>query len=209
MKVSLVVLTPGNSKGKTIPILRFPFLIGRDPKCNLRPASPVISNRHCTLELRGGKVFLTDLKSTNGTYVNDQRTEADRELKPGDRIGIGPLSFGVQIELTPAVDKPTPLPSHRASNEPADDEAIAAVLLSMQDGDSPAAGSEVDSAGIPTGGTKVQDGQSSAGDSTIIEPAPTKDGKDEKKKDKVGAGDTAVVAGDLLMKYLRRPRKKE
>jgi hypothetical protein len=49
MKLSLVVLTPGKMEGKSIPITLSQFLIGRDPQCHLRPASALVSKRHCAL----------------------------------------------------------------------------------------------------------------------------------------------------------------
>ena len=72
MKVNLLVLTPGKWKGKTVAVTRSPFLIGRDPACQLRPSSPVISNRHCALRMCNGEMIVQDLGSTNGTKVNDQ-----------------------------------------------------------------------------------------------------------------------------------------
>ena len=65
MKLSLVVLTSGKSEGQEIPVPQAQFVIGRDPKCNLRPASPIISKRHCALLIRNGKVFVRDFDSTN------------------------------------------------------------------------------------------------------------------------------------------------
>src|SRR5689334_13828507 len=57
MKLSLAVLTPGRWEGKVIPITLAKFLIGRDPDCHLRPASPAISKRHCALVVRGTRAF--------------------------------------------------------------------------------------------------------------------------------------------------------
>ncbi|MET7396141.1 FHA domain-containing protein [Dactylosporangium sp. NPDC005572] len=47
-----------------------------------------VSRRHARLELVGDEVVLTDLGSTNGTYVNDERV-ARRVLAPGDLLRIG------------------------------------------------------------------------------------------------------------------------
>jgi len=52
MKLSLVVVS-GPAKDRLIPILLSPFMIGRDPVCQLRPASAAVSNRHCTIWQRG------------------------------------------------------------------------------------------------------------------------------------------------------------
>ena len=81
MKISLVVMTAGKSKGQTIPINLPQFIIGRDPQCNLRPASAVISKRHCAVLIKDGKVFVRDFDSTNGTFVNDVPVQGRSSLE--------------------------------------------------------------------------------------------------------------------------------
>ena len=83
MKLSLVV-NDGVHKGKVIPIPLKQFLIGRDPQCHLRPASPLISKRHCALLIQGDKILVRDFDSTNGTVVNDEPIKGERELKNDD-----------------------------------------------------------------------------------------------------------------------------
>ena len=39
MKLSLVVMTDGNNRGKVLDITLAQFIVGRDPQCHLRPAS--------------------------------------------------------------------------------------------------------------------------------------------------------------------------
>ena len=73
MKVSLVVMNPGKTQGHAIPITLSQFIIGRDPQCNLRPASPDISKRHCAILIKNGKVTLRDFDSTNGTSSTKYR----------------------------------------------------------------------------------------------------------------------------------------
>jgi pSer/pThr/pTyr-binding forkhead associated (FHA) protein len=118
MKLSLLVLTPGKGEGKVIPITLPQFLIGRDPQCNLRPASPVISKRHCAVILRDSQAFLRDFDSTNGTFLNDQPVKGEVELKHDDRLKVGPLEFLVRLVPTAAaapVDQPTPVPPLKAA----------------------------------------------------------------------------------------------
>jgi predicted component of type VI protein secretion system len=103
MKLSLVVQTPGPNLGKVLEIKLAQFVVGRDPQCHLRPASPMISKRHCAVLQREDKVFVRDFDSTNGTFVNDEQVKGQVELHDGDRLKMGPLLFEVKLEAaTPA-----------------------------------------------------------------------------------------------------------
>src|SRR5207248_4938732 len=129
MKLSLLV-NVGSASGKVIPITVPQFVIGRDPQCQLRPASALISKRHCALLVREGKAYVQDFESTNGTLVNGERVTGERELKSDDKLTVGPLEFVVRVETPTPVDRPTPPPKPKAAG---DDEEIAAMLLAMQD----------------------------------------------------------------------------
>src|SRR5262249_52161293 len=134
MKLSLVVMTPGKMEGKAIPITLSQFVIGRDPQCHLRPASPVISKRHCALIMKGEQAFVRDFDSTNGTFLNDQPVKGEVELHNADVLKVGPIAFAVNLDAAPApVNKPTPAPPTKKPAASEDDESIAAMLLSLQD----------------------------------------------------------------------------
>lgn len=107
MKVSLVVLSAGKASGQAIPIALPQFVIGRDPQCNLRPASPLISKKHCAVKIRQGNVYVEDYGSTNGTFLNDQPVKGEIVMKAGDVLKAGPLTFRIAIEGQPAAN-PTP-----------------------------------------------------------------------------------------------------
>ena len=49
-----------------------------------------VSRAHCRLELIGAAAWVTDLNSTNGTFVDDQRIDAPTRLRPGALIRVGP-----------------------------------------------------------------------------------------------------------------------
>jgi predicted component of type VI protein secretion system len=134
MKFSLTVLSAGTMQGKVIQIPLAQFLMGRGPECNLRPSSPGISKRHCSLMTRSGKVFVKDFASTNGTFINDQRIKDETEVTDGDCLKVGPLAFRINVEHAPSVSEPTPLPAAVAKQAVAsDDEEAAALLLAMQE----------------------------------------------------------------------------
>jgi len=102
MKVSLVVLTAGKMEGKVLEIKVPQFLIGRDADCQLRPASPLISKRHCAIHQRDDQVFVEDFGSTNGTHVNEQPVTGEVELNDGDVLKVGPIQFAVRMDAAVA-----------------------------------------------------------------------------------------------------------
>jgi pSer/pThr/pTyr-binding forkhead associated (FHA) protein len=97
MKVHLVVVK-GVPAGREIPIAAMPrLLIGRSDQCHLCPTSDLVSRRHCEIVQHEGGVFVHDLESANGTYVNDLQVGGVAEVHDGDRLGVGPLVFQFKI----------------------------------------------------------------------------------------------------------------
>lgn len=80
-------------------------LIGRGEDCALRVPLLSVSRRHCELVKAEADLTVRDLASSNGTYVNNQRVN-EKQLKPGDRLSIGPVIFTVQIDGAPEQIKP-------------------------------------------------------------------------------------------------------
>ncbi len=229
MKLSLVVAS-GVHEGKPIPITTPQFLIGRDPQCQLRPASPAISKRHCAVMVRGGKVFVRDFGSTNGTFVNDQLVQGEVEVQNGDRLKVGPLDFKVALEVTapapkPAAAKPQPAAAAAAAPTPATAaQPVAAaapkaaedegVELKAPPSDGPTSDKLAellldDDSSVPAATTQTLDNSPIPDGSTVMElPAAVKEGASDPKKAKsvIGTGNTSQAAADILSKYYRRPR---
>jgi ABC-type multidrug transport system ATPase subunit/pSer/pThr/pTyr-binding forkhead associated (FHA) protein len=67
--------------------------IGRDPQADIPLSSPVISWRHARLDRTAQGHVLTDLKSTNGTFVNARRLTQPQPLQQGDIVQIGPFKL--------------------------------------------------------------------------------------------------------------------
>ncbi len=99
MQMQLKVVTGGH-EGKLISVNHDKFLIGRSDECHIRPKSESISRRHCAFVRKDGRILLIDLKSRNGTYVNDQKLDPSKAkiLKNGARIKVGKLEFVAVIE---------------------------------------------------------------------------------------------------------------
>lgn len=66
-----------------------PLVIGRSTEADVLVMDPEVSRRHAQLEADGGSVFLTDLHSSNGTFLNGRPIRESIELRSGDEIDIG------------------------------------------------------------------------------------------------------------------------
>jgi ABC-type multidrug transport system ATPase subunit/pSer/pThr/pTyr-binding forkhead associated (FHA) protein len=70
------------------------LILGRAPgREGVSLDHPRVSRNHAEIQVAEGKVSLRDLGSSNGTFVNGERIEGLRELRPNDRIDIDPFSF--------------------------------------------------------------------------------------------------------------------
>lgn len=74
--------------------------LGRDPRNDTVIDHPTVSRFHARIELRGGSWTITDLESSNSTFVNGLPIASDRGLKPGDTIRIGPCELLFNIDET-------------------------------------------------------------------------------------------------------------
>ena len=112
MKVKLKILK-GSSAGKEVRIPTPKCLIGRNDECHMRPKSEAVSRSHCVIYIKDGKVFIRDLKSRNGTVVNDQLIQGDYELKGGEVVQVGPMVFEMLIDHTLGGEKKSKITSIR------------------------------------------------------------------------------------------------
>jgi len=62
--------------------------VGRDRACSVVLSHPAVSRRHAKITLSGNTCLLEDLKSANGTYVNNNRVER-ATIKAGDVVRFG------------------------------------------------------------------------------------------------------------------------
>lgn len=104
MRVTLRVLS-GPHVGRTFTFDQHDtFLIGRAETAHLcLPEDRFFSRHHCLLEIAPPRVFLRDLGSTNGTFVNGQRVH-EAYLSSGDKIQGGQTMLAVEV----TVDQPQP-----------------------------------------------------------------------------------------------------
>jgi len=74
-------------------------ILGRGTSCSYVLDLPGISRSHAMLQPGpSGGYTLTDLRSTNGTYLNGIRLESDASLRDGDQIELGDVSLAYRCQ---------------------------------------------------------------------------------------------------------------
>lgn len=91
---------------QAIVVTAFPFLVGKAEAAfaQYRDSHPrqldYLSRRHAHIFLRGGALFVEDLGSTNGTFINGTRLdEHARRLDDGDLLAFGGTHFVYQVSI--------------------------------------------------------------------------------------------------------------
>ena len=90
---AFLVLIEGRPLGKKFPLMPPQVRIGRGEKADLSIDDKSVSHLHSEIQFKGEKILIMDLKSTNGTYVNDKKIDSPTFLKEGDLIRIGTTIF--------------------------------------------------------------------------------------------------------------------
>jgi hypothetical protein len=67
--------------------------IGRSPETDIQIEDQFASSRHARIYERDGYLYIEDMGSTNGTYLNGRRLDARELLRADDRIRIGDTEF--------------------------------------------------------------------------------------------------------------------
>ena len=75
--------------------------IGRVEDNTFQIADPSVSSHHCEVHLRGDEIFIRDLNSTNGTFINNEKI-AESVLKPGQTLRLGQVELKLETEGAPA-----------------------------------------------------------------------------------------------------------
>jgi pSer/pThr/pTyr-binding forkhead associated (FHA) protein len=70
--------------------------VGRAPGCSMVFDEQFVSQVHARMFVRDGGVFVEDLGSTNGTWVNGSRVVGQMPARPGDRIQVGNVVMEVR-----------------------------------------------------------------------------------------------------------------
>lgn len=83
--------------------------LGRHPDNSIQLLDRIVSKNHCIVALVDNGYVLEDLGSLNGTYINGERVEGKRALRPGDEIVVG--STRIRFDGAASTDTAESLPT--------------------------------------------------------------------------------------------------
>lgn len=91
-----LVFEQGGLTGQVHPLERTMICIGRTGENDLVLPEQAVSRRHASIQQVSEGWLLTDLGSTNGTYVDGRRIREPHLLRPGERVAMGDSIFLIQ-----------------------------------------------------------------------------------------------------------------
>lgn len=91
----LRVLDPELLRGQTF-VITDESTVGRTPGCQVHLDETTVSQLHARLFVRDGRLFVEDMGSTNGTFVNRAQIKAASPLRRGDRVSFGQAHLEVR-----------------------------------------------------------------------------------------------------------------
>ncbi len=97
LKARLIVVG-GEAANREIEMTQ-PAIIGRGRECTIRVQHSLVSRLHCEILEREGRLFVRDLQSLNGTFVNNFRIQEEEPLMPEQLLTIGNITFRVAYDL--------------------------------------------------------------------------------------------------------------
>jgi len=206
MIVWLRIVAPKAKRGSFK--VRLPLLVGRGEDAKFRIQHHQVSRRHCELFAGdGAEVFLRDLGSTNGTFLDGEQipTSARTAVRSGGLVRVGKVAFVVEYEQpgAPRVrshgDDTTQPGIAIAAGDGGDDESFA-----MEPPEEPAAAADgweaigglaVDVSPVPFEPLQAAESPVASADELLAEPEPVSDAAaasgDEADGDEPAADDAA------------------
>lgn len=101
MNVLFVVIAPKSKEGTFT--VRLPVVVGRSEEAKFRIQQDRVSRKHCEFFATDGEVFIRDLGSTNGTFLEDEQVETSVKtpVASGAIVRVGSLTFRVEYPAEP------------------------------------------------------------------------------------------------------------
>src|SRR5579872_2871971 len=95
---------PSGQSGRRFPLSDLPAIIGRDPEADIILPSQLVSRRHARILSHKGQLFIEDLGSRNGVFVNDKRITARARFTEDDTIRVVEFVLGLEKDVRPELE---------------------------------------------------------------------------------------------------------
>ena len=109
MAVNLIIFSKSGRR-KDITLDDGVTIVGRRPDCDIRIPLLYVSRKHCRFIRKEDQTVVQDLGSANGTFLNSERI-MEAVVSPGDKVGVGSVTFTIQIDGEPSEIGQTAVPT--------------------------------------------------------------------------------------------------
>jgi Inner membrane component of T3SS, cytoplasmic domain/Domain of unknown function (DUF4388) len=93
----------GRERGRVYTVDTASYVLGRGEGSDLILDSDIVSRRHASLVVSAADVKVSDLGSSNGTYINGARVLGEAVLSPGDMLLVGDVALRLHAGAVPAL----------------------------------------------------------------------------------------------------------
>ncbi len=102
-----VVIFKNREEVSRTPLVGPRMVIGREASADIHLDDRALSRKHAAIEKRGAAIWVSDMKSANGTYINGQKIREPERLHAGDVIGVG--HYKIKLEGLAVANEETPV----------------------------------------------------------------------------------------------------
>ena len=104
-----LLVNPGTPQAWKIQLQPGTNRVGRDEANDFTISHESVSGAHCEFTVSEAGIFVKDLGSTNGTFVN-RTPVTEIQLQPGQHVQLGQVDMTFEVETEPGILPPPPPP---------------------------------------------------------------------------------------------------
>jgi len=108
--VTVLKVVKGPSSGAVFELHGERTVMGRHPNCHVVLENGAVSRHHAQILESHGTYFLEDLRSRNGTFLNDEQVDGRSELNDGDEIRVCDIVMLFEMHGSATLPAPVPRP---------------------------------------------------------------------------------------------------
>lgn len=133
--MAVLKLIRGGAVGQLLPLAGDRVILGRHPTCQIVLDNAAVSRHHAQILESHGTYFLEDLRSRNGTQLNEQSIRGRMELKDGDQVKLCDYVFQFLLSSTSSLPaaKTAPAKPRKRIHETIDEAAMDSPGLQRSD----------------------------------------------------------------------------